>query len=179
MFKKTIKFEDFNGQEQTRDFYFHLSKAELMALASDGENSMQSRVKRITESQDGIAVLNEFRALIQMSVGMRSEDGSRFIKSDAAKSELLDSPAFDALLMELITVENGGSDFVQQLVPEKMMKEILDQAKAAGVPKTGAEEEDKRPAYQKENRAATRAELEAMSKEELVYAMAWAESRPR
>jgi hypothetical protein len=60
-----------------------------------------------------------------------------------------------------------------------MMKEILDQAKAAGMPKTGVEEEDKRPAYQKENRAATRAELEAMSKEELVYAMAWAESRPR
>jgi hypothetical protein len=90
MFKKTIKFEDFNGQEHTRDFYFHLSKAELMALASDGENSMQSRVKRITESQDGIAVLNEFRALIEMSVGMRSEDGSRFIKNDAAKSELLD-----------------------------------------------------------------------------------------
>ena len=32
MFKKTITYTDFNGNERTEDFYFHLSKAELAEM---------------------------------------------------------------------------------------------------------------------------------------------------
>ena len=30
MLKKTIKYTDYNGVERTEDFYFNLSKAEIM-----------------------------------------------------------------------------------------------------------------------------------------------------
>lgn len=30
MLKETIKYTDYNGVERTEDFWFHLSKAELM-----------------------------------------------------------------------------------------------------------------------------------------------------
>ena len=38
MLKKTIKYTDYNGEEQTEDFYFNLSKAELteMELSTTG-----------------------------------------------------------------------------------------------------------------------------------------------
>ena len=45
MLKKTIKYTDYNGEEQTEDFYFNLSKAELtemelfMEIATDAEAS--------------------------------------------------------------------------------------------------------------------------------------------
>ena len=175
MFKKTISFEDFDGNPQARDFYFHISKAELLSLAANGED-MQERIRRITEAKDGAAILHEFRELIKLSVGVRSEDGQRFIKDEAAQSTLLDSPAFDELLMELATNADASVDFVTQLIPEKMQKEMLAQMKKSG-PDPFADKEDPRPAYQKEHRQPTQQELTSMSKDELVQAIAWRQAQ--
>lgn len=169
MFKKTVEFEDFDGNKQSRDFYFHISKAELLELAHSSDD-MQTRIKRIIDSNDGAAILKEFRELIKMSVGVRSEDGQRFIKDQAAQSTLLDSPAFDELLMELATNATASAEFVQQLIPEKLQQEMVEQLKKQG--KT-VELEDNRPAYQKENRKPTDAEQQAMSRSELAAAMHW------
>lgn len=174
MFKKTLKFVDFNDQEQTKDFYFHISKAEVMALSAEGKASMQERIKRITAAQDGLAILNEFREIIKLSVGVRSEDGSRFIKDADAQSQLLDSPALDVLLMELVTTDNGAVEFVQQLIPEKMQKEILEAAQKNGTPTVSAQDTPE-PLYQKENRRPTDSELRNMSQPELMEAFRWTE----
>lgn len=177
MFKKTIKFADFDGNEQSRDFYFHISKAELLAMATSADD-MQARIKRITVAKDGSAILKELRDLIKLSVGVRSEDGQRFVKDEAAQSTLLDSPAYDELLMELGTDAGACVDFVQQLIPEKMQKEMQEQLKKnVSVPDPFADSEDNRPAYQKEHRHPTDEELRAMSKEEIVSAMAWLQER--
>ena len=34
MLKKTVTYEDYNGVEQTEDFYFNLTKVECMELDS-------------------------------------------------------------------------------------------------------------------------------------------------
>lgn len=175
MFKKTIEFEDFNGQRQSRDFYFHISKAELLTLATSADD-MQARLTRIIQAQDGGAILNELRELIKLSVGVRSEDGLRFIKDQEAQSTLLDSPAYDELLMELGTNTNACVEFVQKLIPEKMQKEMQEQLKKgqSEVADPFADPgEDKRPAYQREHRLPTDDEMKSMSKEEIVQAMAW------
>lgn len=176
MFKKTITFEDFNGVKQTQDFYFHLSKGELVAMAAN--DSIQKRLKRITEAQDGGAILEEFRQLIRLAVGVRSEDGARFIKDDLAKSQLLDSPAFDEMLMELATNTNASVEFVQQLIPEKLQREMADQLKidTTATPDPFAQTTDNRPAYQKEHRKPTTHELHAMTKEQLTEAFAYRET---
>lgn len=176
MFKKTIRFTDFNGVEVEKDFYFHLSKAELMAMAHEA-NSLQARIQRLIAAQDGRAILNEFREIIKEAVGVRSEDGSRFIKSDEAKSQLLDSPAFDELLMELSTNANASVEFISQLVPEKMRDEMLEQLKKQQDqpdpfkdPAQFSDPKDDRPAWMKELRKPTREELMNMPREELLQA---------
>lgn len=174
MFKKTVSFEDFDGNKQTKDFYFHMSKAELLAMSSKGD-LMQERIERITKAKDGAAILNEFRELIKLAVGVRSEDGQRFIKDDIAQSTLLDSPAFDELLMELATDANASVEFVKQLIPEKMQKEMMDKLKSSQTPDPFADVVDPRPAYQKEHRQPTARELQAMTKEEMTTAFGWAQ----
>jgi hypothetical protein len=178
MFKKTIRFTDFNGDEVEEDFYFHLSKAELLQMAADG-NAMKNRLARIIARGDGKAILGEFRDLIQMSVGVRSEDGKRFIKDRDAKSRLLDSPAFDELLMELATDADASVVFVQELIPEKMQKEMTKHLEAQKVGEAPSpfgedplkvEENDERPAWLRENRNPTPQELQNMSKQELQLA---------
>lgn len=185
MFKKTVRFEDFNGDTVEKDFYFHMSKSELLSMAADG-NAMVTRIKRIVEANDGKAILEEFRDFIKASVGVRSEDGQRFLKDKESQSHLLDSPAFDELLMELCTDAKASADFVKKLIPEKMQKEMQQKlqeqdAKSSGVSVTNPfkEPEDDRPAYQKENRHPTNAEMLAMSKQELAQAFAWQENRTK
>jgi hypothetical protein len=168
MFKKTIEFEDFNGKKQRQDFYFHMSKSELLTIAADG-SAYTDHIKRIVELSDGAAILHEFRQLVSKACGVRSADGARFIKDAEAKSQLMDSPAFDELLMELATNADDASNFVQQLIPEKMQKELKEQLlKQDDSPVDPfADKPDNRPAYQKEHRLPTEDELRAMNKDEM------------
>jgi hypothetical protein len=181
MFKKTVTYQNFNDETVSKDFYFHMSKAELLEMAADG-NVMMERIKRIIAANDGKAILKEFRELIWASVGIRSEDGNRFVKDNDAKRELFESPAFDELLMELATSADAGADFVRQLIPEKMQKEMQKQLeKQQGTetaPNPFADKEDKRPAWEREHRHPTDAEVREMSKEELVRAIQFRQGNP-
>lgn len=174
MFKKTITYTDFNGKERVEDFYFHLSKAELLAMASGG-NEMVQRLQRIIDSQNGRAILEEFRELIREAAGTRSEDGSRFLKTPEAKSMLMDSPAFDELLMELSTNAEASAAFVRELIPEKMQLELkaqMEKGLAQSQPPLDPfkQPEDNRPAWMKENRIPTDEELRHMSHDEMLQA---------
>lgn len=180
MFSKTITYEDFNGEQTTKVFYFHMSKAELLEMAASG-NEMMARIQRIIDSKDGKGILEEFRVLVESACGIKSEDGQRFIKSPEAKSQLLDSPAFDELLMELCTEADASAEFVRQLIPAKMQKEMRDQlaknanpsvAEVMAVQKANLGDrntfaEDLRPVWMKEDRNPTQQELMNMSPAEL------------
>lgn len=174
MFKKTIKFVGFNGEAQEKDFYFHLSNTEL-AMLSAGADDMKARIERIMKANDNLAILQELRELVKLACGIRSEDGERFIKTPEAQSQLLDSPAFDALLFELFVGKNAA-EFFSKLVPESQqnqIKELIEQQ--AADPFKEPEETDSRPAYQKENRRPTQAELQKMNTTEMQEAFKWTE----
>lgn len=174
MFKKTIKYFDFNGEQQEQDFYFHLSKADLIELAADG--NLREKLERIIATKDNRAIFQEFKSLVRMGAGIRSDDGQRFDKSPEAKAQLMDSPAFDELVLELCTNQHAAADFVKNLIPEKMMKEtrdrlgIKDSDQQAPDPFKVPAEDDERPAWLKENRNPTQQELMGMSREEMQLA---------
>lgn len=185
MFKKTITFENFNGEKVSKDFYFHMSKVELLTMAAEG-NVIVDRINRIIAANDGKAIVKEFEEFIKLSIGMRSEDGERFIKSVEAQSYLLDSPAYDELLMELCTNAEASAEFVRQLVPEKMQKEMQEALKNQTVvredgskPDPFGDKEDTRPAYQREHRQPSNTELLKMSRDEIREAFTWWQDRNR
>lgn len=170
MFSKTIKYKDFNGKDQEKVFWFHLSNAKLAMLSADG--GLKAWADEMMRQQDPVAILDKIRFLVKLACGIRSEDGQRFIQTEAAQSELLDSPAFDELLFELFVGDNAAK-FFTALVPEDQQKQIEELAKKQGV--SAEQIEDARPAYQKENRKATDKEIQNMSKDELQAAWRWAE----
>lgn len=174
MFKKTIKYEDFNGEQQEEDFYFHMSKAELIEMAADGD--IQKRLQRIIESKDNRKIFDEFKALLANAVGLRSEDGRTFRKDDYARAQLMESPAFDELVLELCTDAKAATEFVTNLIPQKMQKELQDRLGITDNTKSedgrdvfnaGPTEQDPRPAWEREDRDPTPAELQGMNKDEL------------
>lgn len=164
MFKKTIKYTDFNGVEQEKDFYFHLSKGELLEMAADGEK-LTNYLESIVKAKDNKAILAQVRELVQMSCGVRSDDGARFIKTPEAQSTLLDSPAYDELLVELATNAEKSADFFNQLIDQKRLKDMVATATPANAPDPFADPDQ--PAWVKEDRDPTEAELRAMTHQQL------------
>jgi hypothetical protein len=169
VFSKNIDYEDFNGVMQTKTFYFHLSKAKLLEMSADGD--MVERIDRITKSKDNLAILKEFKELVKMSVGLKSDDGQSFIQTDEVVNALVSSPAYDELLLELSTDATSATEFVTNLLPKKMQDEMLAKLKSQkDGPDPFKETEDTRPAWMREHRNPTPEELRNMSTEELQLA---------
>jgi hypothetical protein len=136
MYKRPITYEDFNGNKVTETFHFHLSKAELVELELSYDDGFTATLQRIVETQDARSLVKEFKALILLAYGVRSEDGKRFIKNDQLREEFVQHPAYSALFMELATDEKAAGDFVTGIVPNDLADQMAPQDKPLAPPNT-------------------------------------------
>lgn len=125
MLKKTISYTDFNGVERKEDFYFNLSKAEMMEMELGKTGGYQSYINRIVSAQDMPSLIRVFKELILKSYGEKSDDGRRFIKSHELSDAFSQTEAYSNLFMELSTDTQAASDFVNGVIPA----EIAEKAK--------------------------------------------------
>lgn len=124
MLKKRITYEDFNGEEVTEELYFNLSKAELVELELSRPGGMQEHLQKIVESEDGKAIITEFKELILMSYGQRSEDGKRFVKTQAMRDDFASTEAYSQLFFELCTDAEKAAEFVNGIIPTGLADEV-------------------------------------------------------
>lgn len=124
MLKKTIRYEDFNGDEAVEDFYFHLSKAELVEMEMSHQGGMHQHLQNIVASEDGKAIMAEFKELILSAYGKRSEDGKRFIKNQALRDEFVSTEAYSQLFFELCTQADKAAEFINGVVPTGLEAEM-------------------------------------------------------
>lgn len=120
MFKKKITYTDYNGQERTEDFYFNLSKSELIMLESTTPGGYTAMLQRIIDSKDNTQLMKIFTDLIKMSYGVKSDDGKHFIKNDQVVEDFLNSAAFDQMFTEFFTDENAASNFAKGIIPQEI-----------------------------------------------------------
>ena len=133
MLKKTITFEDFDGNERTEDFYFNLTKAELTDLELSVKGGFGTLVDNITKAQDVPEIMKIFKQIIKIAYGVKSADGRRFMKSEELFEDFSQTNAYSQLYMELATDENLASAFINGILPN----DLAEQA-AANAPKTTA-----------------------------------------
>lgn len=125
MLKKTMTYEDFNGEKVTEDFYFALSKAELIEMEmTAGQDGYAALLTRIIAEDDKAEILKTFRSIILKSVGRRSEDGRRFIKNDEIREEFEQTNAFSDLLVEFYSRADAAAEFVAGIVPSDMAETV-------------------------------------------------------
>lgn len=123
MLKKTITYEDFNEETVSEDFFFHLSKAELVELEMSHEGGLSASLQRIVESKDTKAVIAEFKNIILGAYGKKSDDGRRFIKNQSLREEFESSEAYSTLFMELVTDTDAAIEFINGIIPKGMVEE--------------------------------------------------------
>ena len=119
MIKKTITYVDYNDVERTEDFYFNLSKAELMEIEMSTSGGLVEMINRIVSAQDAPAIIKVFKDLILKAYGVKSLDGKRFEKSDKLRREFEQTEAYSQLLMELSTDADAASKFVNGIMPSE------------------------------------------------------------
>ena len=114
MLKETIKYTDCNGVERTEDFWFHLSKAELMEWEMGTTGGLTEIIKI-------------FKELILKAYGQKSPDGRRFIKSEELATEFSQTEAYSQLFMDLATDADKAAAFVNGIMPS----DVAEKAAAA------------------------------------------------
>lgn len=123
MLKKTITYTDYNGTERTEDFYFNLTKAEVMEMEMGIEGGMTEMINRIVAAKDAPAIIAIFKKLILKAYGEKSADGKRFVKSDEISTSFAQTEAYSDLYMELATNADKAAEFVNGIVPAVDKKE--------------------------------------------------------
>jgi len=127
MLKETRTYTDYDGNERTEDFYFNLTKAEILEMELSTTGGMENMVRRMIAAQDTPELVALFKKLVLAAYGVKSPDGRRFIKSDALREEFSQTEAYSDLFMELATDADKAAAFVNGIVPV----DLADAAKGA------------------------------------------------
>ena len=125
MLKKTITYEDFDGNKRTEDFYFNLSKAEVLEMEMGISGGMSQMLNKIIAAQDGGRVIKTFKDIILKAYGEKSPDGKRFIKSEEISTAFSQTEAYSQLFMELATNADAAATFVNSIIPVDITKPAM------------------------------------------------------
>ena len=117
MLKKTITYTDYNGVERTEDFFFNLTKAEIMEMEMGTTGGMAEMIQRIVDAQDAPAIIKVFKELILKAYGEKSPDGKRFMKSEEISKGFESTEAYSILFMELASDADKAAEFVNRITP--------------------------------------------------------------
>lgn len=187
MLKRTVTYTDFNDVERTEDLYFNLSRTEAMDFLD-----LEPRIKawqekvgstpRELSNAEVLEMLAILKEVVAQTYGVRSEDGKKFSKSPEIFRDFKDSAAYDELLWGLMTDPAIAAEFIIGLTPKG-----LPELSEAQLPPTDDAEvttggelnatQMEVPAWIREDREPTRAEMQKMSKEELQEAFRLRASR--
>lgn len=136
-----MAYKDFNGVEHTDELYFHLSTSKVLLTDDEKYQKVLSLAKDLqTKATDVDAakvditeemspfdpkmqvVANAARTMVQLldlmvdlSYGLRSEDGSRFIQNEKVLEVFKSSAAYDQLIQDFINNPNDMLAFIDSL----------------------------------------------------------------
>ena len=123
MYKKTMKYNDYNGVEREENFYFNLSKAELLEMEMSTTGGMVEMIQKIIQAKDTPSLIKIFKDMVLKSYGEKSLDGKRFIKSKEISEAFSQTEAYSQLFMELATNADAAIEFVNGIIPSDVSKQ--------------------------------------------------------
>lgn len=120
MLKKTVKYTDYNGVERTEDFYFNLTKAEIMEMEMGTAGGFAEMIQKVVAAQDAPTIIKVFKDLVLKAYGEKTPDGKRFVKSEEISTAFSQTEAYSQIFMELATDSKAAAAFVNGIVPADM-----------------------------------------------------------
>ena len=126
MLIKEIQYEDFDGNPVVGEkFHFNLTKSELVDLETSYSGGLEETIRKIAAANDVNTLMREFKRIILMAYGVRSDDGKVFRKSKELSDDFSNHAAFDVLFMQLIQDDKAAAEFIQAILPKDVVDEAL------------------------------------------------------
>lgn len=146
MLKKLIKYTDYNGVEREEEFYFNLTKGEILKMEFSKQGGFETYIRKIATTTDIPELMKFFDELIKASYGVKSDDGRRFIKNEEVWNEFEQTGAYSELLTELLISENADAaiEFVNGILPSEFSLSNVDPSQLPKIPGVDNEEVLKR-----------------------------------
>lgn len=111
MIKRTVNYENWNGEKVSKDLYFNLSEPELMDMEVDSPGVLTDQIRDAIKNDDANEKYKLFKMIVLAAYGEKSDDGEQFIKSEEITKKFTQSPAYGAFFMDLI--ENSDEKTVE------------------------------------------------------------------
>lgn len=127
MLKKTITYTDYNGNERTEDFYFNLSKAEIMKMEMSTPGGFAGLIQRVIAAQDQPALIKIFEDIIVKAYGEKTPDGKGFRKTKEITDAFMETDAYSELFMELATNSDAAAAFINGIIPADLAKKVAEE----------------------------------------------------
>ena len=148
MLKKSITYEDFNGNTVTDVFYFNLTKTELIKMELSENDGFAQLMQRIVDAKNNGEIVAVFERIILASYGEKTADGKSFEKFDVNGNPLsrkfAQTAAYDAMFFEFIEKQEEAEKFIRGIMPANIdpidgvikttEEQINDALKANGIP---------------------------------------------
>lgn len=119
MHKEIITYNDLNGIQRTEDFYFDLSKPEIVKMQASAKGGYDVQLRSIAAELNGAKIMEFFENFIAKAYGEKSEDGRRFMKSEEISRSFIETPAYEVLFEKLVTDDKYAADFVNAVMRSK------------------------------------------------------------
>lgn len=126
MIKQTISYLDADNRPCTEDFYFNLTKAEILELEVSHAGGFAESMQFMVESKDNQAILKVIKELILKAYGERTDVSRHFVKKPEFAEAFSHTEAYSTLFMSLFQDAAKAAAFFEGLMP----KDLVDQAKA-------------------------------------------------
>lgn len=124
MFKDTRTYIDFNGNERTEDFYFHLSTPELLEMQVTTNDGYDKYVSRIVSAENAKELIDTFKNILLKAYGEKSDDGRVFEKSEEISRRFSQTQAYSDIYMQLASDDVYAAKFMKGLIPSNFDKEV-------------------------------------------------------
>lgn len=128
MFKKTMTFDDLDGNEVTQTFYFNYNKKEIAELLEfkQLEEKLALLSKPVEESgltqvENNQQAYDIFQDLILDAYGEKGADNVTFVKNENLREYWKSHVAFVELIFEFLENPRLGAQFVENCLPAKMV----------------------------------------------------------
>ena len=118
MLKKSITYVDFNDNERTEDFYFNLTKAEVMEIEVSNSGGLVKTMETLMVEKDSAKILTIFKDIILKAYGEKTLDGKRFVKNQEIRESFAATEAYSVLFMSMLNADTAA-EFINGITPKE------------------------------------------------------------
>lgn len=141
MISEVIRYTNIDGKVVEETYHFGLDRAELAEMKirheGPGKGTLEEYLDAIVKESDNNKILDNFKAILFASVGVRVDDYVR--KDQRIRDRFVGSGAYEATFMRMLGDADYAAHIINGIVPADMAEEAQKKQTEGEKPYTDAE----------------------------------------